>query len=197
MSEIIIRTENKKDYKAVTCINDRAFNQPNEGIMISALRKSDKFISELSIVVEVNSEVVGHILFYPLNIISYEKSFEVLSLAPMAVLPEYQKKGIGGKLVKEGLLRAKALGFNAVVVLGHPEYYPKFGFERASKWNIRPPIDEVPDEAFMATELVKGWLNDKAGVVEFPSEYYDALQFVISKYNEQIDELKNTEVKNL
>jgi putative acetyltransferase len=175
MSDIIIRTEDKKDYEAVTRINDLAFNQPNEGIMISKLRKNDKFISDLSIVAEIESKVAGHILFFPLNIVSEEKSFEILSLAPMAVLPEYQRQGIGKKLVIEELKKSKELGFKAVVVLGHPEYYPKFGFERASKWNIKPPIEDVPDEASMAVELVEGFLTDKVGVVEFPSEYYDVL----------------------
>lgn len=170
-----IKAEIPKDYEQITKVNNLSFNQPNEGIMISKLRMNDKFISELSIVAEIESKVAGHILFFPLNIVSEKKSFEILSLAPMAVLPEYQRQGIGKKLVIEGLKKSKELGFKAVVVLGHPTYYPKFGFERASKWNIRPPIDEVPDEAFMAMELVEGFLSDKAGVVEFPSEYYDAL----------------------
>ena len=70
--------------------------------------------------------------------------------------------------------KSQALGFKAVVVLGHPEFYQKFGFELASKWNIKPPI-EVPDEASMAIELVKESLNDKAGLIEYPADYYEAL----------------------
>ena len=171
----IIRPEITKDYEQITKINDLAFNQPNEGLMISALRKNKKFISELSLVVEIDSKVVGHILFFPLNIISEDKRFEVLSLAPMAVLPEHQRKGIGKKLVIEGLKKAKELGYKAVVVLGHPTYYPKFGFERASKWNIKPPIDDVPVEAYMAIELEEGFLKDKDGIIEYPEEYYGAL----------------------
>jgi putative acetyltransferase len=156
-------------------VNDLAFNQPNEGRMIEALRKNKKFISELSLVAEIDSKVAGHILFFPLNIISGEKSFEVLSLAPMAVLPEYQNNGIGKKLVTEGLKKSKEMGYKAVVVLGHPTYYPKFGFERASKWNIKLPIENVPDEASMAIELEEGFLKDKAGIIEYPAEYYGAL----------------------
>ncbi len=71
--------------------------------------------------------------------------------------------------------KAKELGYKAVVVLGHPTYYPKFGFERASKWNIKPPIDDLPDEASMAIELEEGSLKDKAGIIEYPEEYYGAL----------------------
>jgi putative acetyltransferase len=171
----IIRPETSKDYTQITKVNDLAFKQTNEGKMIKALRKNIKFIPQLSLITEIDSKVVGHILFFPLNIISGEKSFEVLSLAPMAVLPEYQKKGIGKKLVIEGLKKSKELGYKAVVVLGHPTYYPKFGFEPASKWNIKLPIEDVPDEASMAIELEEDFLKDKAGVIEYPAEYFGAL----------------------
>lgn len=93
----------------------------------------------------------------------------------MAVLPEYQQKGIGKNLVIEGLKKSKELGYKAVVVLGHPTYYPKFGFERASKWKLKLPMENVPDEASMAIELVEGFLEDKAGVIEYPAEYYEVL----------------------
>ena len=130
-----IRIEGKDDYDQITEVNNLAFNQTNEGILISKLRETDKFIPGLSLVAELRKKIIGHILFYPLDIISGEKRSEILSLAPMAVLPEFQRKGIGKKLVIQGLKKSEALGFKAVVVLGHPEYYPKFGFERASKWN--------------------------------------------------------------
>lgn len=175
MTEIIIGPENPNDYKQIEQVNDLAFSQPNEGKMISSLRKNKKFIPDLSLVAKFDSKVVGHILFFPLNIISGEKSFEVISLSPMAVLPEHQQKAIGKNLVIEGLKKAKELGYKAVIVLGHPTYYPKFGFEPASKWNIKPPIDDVPDEASMAIELVDGFLKDKAGVIEYPTEYREAL----------------------
>ena len=93
----------------------------------------------------------------------------------MAVIPEYQKKGLGKKLVTEGIKKSKDMGYKAIVVLGHPTYYSKFGFEPASKWNIKPPIDDVPDEASMALELLEGFLRDKAGAIEYPAEYYEAL----------------------
>ena len=175
MTKVFIRPETPKDYSQITMLNDFAFNQPNEGLMISALRKNKKFIPQLSLVAEIDSKVVGHILFFPLNIISGENSFEVLSLAPMAVLPEYQYKGIGKKLVIKGLKKAKEIGYKAVIVLGHPTYYPKFGFDPASKWNIKPPIDDVPDEASMAIELEERFLKDKVGIIKYPAEYYEAL----------------------
>lgn len=171
----VIRSETPKDFEQITILNDLAFKRPNEGLMISALRKNNKFIPELSLVAEIDSKIVGHILFFPLNIISGEKNYEVLSLAPLAVLPEYQKKGIGKELVTEGLKKSKDMGYKAIVVLGHPTYYSKFGFEPASKWNIKPPIDDVPDGASMALELLEGFLRDKAGGIEYPAEYYEAL----------------------
>lgn len=171
----VIRSETPKDFEQITILNDLAFKRPNEGLMISALRKNNKFIPELSLVAEIDSKIVGHILFFPLNIISGEKNYEVLSLAPLAVLPEYQKKGIGKELVTEGLKKSKDMGYKAIVVLGHPTYYPKFGFEPASKWNIKPPFDDVPDEASMGLELLEGFLRDKAGGIEYPAEYYEAL----------------------
>ena len=90
----------------------------------------------------------------------------------MAVLPEFQNKEIGKKLIIEGLKKSQVLGFKAVVVLGHQEYYPKFGFELAGKWNIKPPI-EVFDESSMEIELVKGSINDKARFIEYPAEYFE------------------------
>lgn len=96
-----IRIEGKEDYDPITEVNNLAFNQTNEGILISKLRETNKFVSELSLVVELHKNIIGHILFYPLDIISGGKRFEILSLAPMAVLPEFQKKGIWGSwLVK-------------------------------------------------------------------------------------------------
>ena len=93
----------------------------------------------------------------------------------MAVIPEYQRKGIESKLIKKGIEKAKELGFDSIIVLGHEDYYPKFGFERASKWNIRCPF-EVPDEAFMAIELTEKALEGKAGTVKYPDEFMEVEQ---------------------
>ena len=90
----------------------------------------------------------------------------------MAVIPKYQKKGIGGKLIAAGLKKAKEFRFRSIVVLGHPNYYQKFGFTKASDWNIKVPFD-APDEAFMALEIDKGELHNKAGIIEYPPEFMD------------------------
>ena len=166
---MIIRQEKKGDYRIIYEVNKQAFNQKDESELINRIRAGKNFIPGLSLVAENNGELIGHILFSKIKIIG-EKVYETLSLAPIAVLPKYQNQGVGGKLIKEGLKRAEKLGFNSVLVVGHKDYYPKFGFEKASKWNIKCPF-EVPDGAFMAIELITGSLKNKSGVVEFPKEF--------------------------
>jgi len=170
---IIIRQEVKADHTRIKKINDNAFEQENEGTLVNKLREKDLFIPELSLVAEADEMVVGHILLYPVIINSAHQKHNTLSLGPMAVLPEHQRKGIGGKLINKGLKHAEDLGFRSVIVVGHPGYYPKFGFTKASKWSIKVPF-EVPDEVFMALEIVKGELQDKSGIIEYPAEFMES-----------------------
>ncbi|MPQ48645.1 GNAT family N-acetyltransferase [Marinifilum sp. N1E240] len=170
--KINIRPENKNDYSVITMINDMAFGQEAEGKLVEKLRKNRKFIKELSLVASMGNEVVGHILFFPILIKSNEKEFQSLALAPMSVIPELQSLGIGSQLVEKGLSKAKKLGHQSVIVLGHDKYYPKFGFKPASKFDITAPF-EVPDQAFMAIELEKNSLDCVQGCVEYPKEFND------------------------
>lgn len=165
-----IRHETNEDATRITEINGAAFGQENEGALVERLRQTDNFDPELSLVAEVDGIVSGHILFYPAVIHSGRKEYQTVALGPMAVIPELQNKGIGGRLVTEGLQTAKRLGHKSVIVLGHPDYYPRFGFQPASKWGIRAPF-EAPDDAFLALELVLGELSDKRGTVRYPPEY--------------------------
>lgn len=167
---ITLRKETKKDYPEISKVNDIAFGRKAESKMIIALRKNKEFISELSIVAEINEQLVGHILFTPVKIEADSESFSTLCLAPMSVLPEYQQKSIGKLLVIQGLQVAKDLGYKSVVVLGHPSFYPKFGFQPASKWEIKSPFP-APDEAFMAIELAPDGLKNVQGKVIFPPEF--------------------------
>lgn len=167
---ITLRPETSNDYQDISRVNDLAFGQKNEGVIIQSLRKNKIFVPELSIVAEKDGMIIGHILFFPVQIKSKDKSHKSISLAPMAVVPEYQNQGIGSKLVRYGLEKCREKGYQSVIVLGHPKYYPRFGFEKASKCGIIPPF-EAPDEAFMAVELVQGGLQGISGVVEYPEEY--------------------------
>lgn len=175
-----IRQEQVDDYDLTEMIVKSAFanaehSDQKEHLLVSRIRKSKGFIPKLSLVAtdEDNNEILGHILLSKVKISKNDNELiESLSLAPVSVLPEYQNKGIGGLLITEALKEAKELGYNSVVVLGHPEYYPKFGFKKASLWGIKASF-EVPDEAFMAIELSENALNNASGVVEYPSVFFE------------------------
>jgi putative acetyltransferase len=171
---MIIRKETPADYLQIRNINDEAFGQTAESRLVDALRNDPSFIDNLSLVAEIEYRIIGHILFFPVLISSPDVSFETLSLAPMSVLPGMQRKGVGSKLVTEGLSRAKAMGYQSATVLGHPGYYPRFGFIPASRWKIKAPF-EAPDEAFMALELKPHSLPLKGGVIHYPEAYFEAL----------------------
>jgi predicted N-acetyltransferase YhbS len=169
--EVTIRTESADDYSAVYALNKQAFEEEGEAKLVNNLRNSSAFIPELSLVATKENIVVGHILFTKIKIIGEDgNEHESLALAPMAVTPKYQKSGIGSQLIRAGLDKARELNFKSVIVLGHEKYYPKFGFEPASKWKITSPYD-VPDEVFMAMELVKDGLKNVSGVVQYPKEF--------------------------
>lgn len=172
--ELNIRQETEQDYLAITEVNDLAFAQKNEGILVEQLRKNPEFVAELSLVAEQESQIVGHILFFPITIIEENIERQTLTLAPMAVRPEHQNKRIGGELVRKGLETARKLGYKSVVVVGHPNYYPRFGFKPASNWQIKCAF-EVSDDVFMALELAENGLKDVAGVIKYPDEFNEAL----------------------
>lgn len=175
-----IRKEQVNDYELTEKVVESAFanavhSDQKEHLLVSRIRKSNGFIPKLSLVAtdKNNNKVLGHILLSKIKIRQDDKKYtESLALAPVSVLPEYQCKGIGRLLITKALIEARELGYSSVVVLGHSEYYPKFGFKKASLWGIRAPF-EVPDEAFMAIELSEGSLNNVSGVVEYPSAFFE------------------------
>lgn len=169
--EVLIRKEAKEDFRAVYAINQEAFGQDDEAKLVDALRKSDAFIPQLSLVATIADEIVGHILFTKIKIIANDQNeFDSLALAPMAVKSGFQKQGIGGQLIKHGLSIATELGYQSVIVLGHEHYYPKFGFVAADKWNIKAPFD-VPANVFMGIELIENGLKNVSGTVQYPKEF--------------------------
>jgi putative acetyltransferase len=168
---VIVRKEDINDYPEVKNVLDLAFGQGNEGKLVERLRNNPDFNPELSLVAECGKRVIGYILFFPIAITRSDARLISLALAPMAVDPDFQRKGIGKRLVEAGISRARQSGHKSVIVLGHPEYYQRFGFEPASKWNIRPPFEGVPDNAFLAIELVNDGLKDVRGIVQYPEEF--------------------------
>ena len=168
---IKIRQENKDDFNAIFEVNKIAFGQDNEAKLVELLRESNAYAPELSLVATVDNRIIGHILFSKILIVDdNHNEFESLALAPMAVLPEFQQKGVGRQLIKTGLDRAKELQYQSVIVLGHEHYYPKFGFVPADKWNIKAPFD-VPSNVFMGIELVAEGLKDVTGTVKYPKAF--------------------------
>ncbi|PTM57845.1 GNAT family N-acetyltransferase [Desmospora activa] len=166
--DLKIREEKSIDLRKIKEINDLAFGRETESNIVDAIRKSPHFIPQLSLIAETgDGEVVGHILFSIISIQTKEESVKSLVLAPMAITPKYQSQGVGSTLIREGLNRCGKMGFKHVVVLGHPNYYPRFGFIPAITKGIKAPF-EVPNETFMVCELKKNSLEKVHGTVQFP-----------------------------
>jgi putative acetyltransferase len=166
-----IRTENKFDYHDIREVNLSAFPGNDEALLVEKLRKSGEIISLVAI---KGDKIVGHVLLSPATIENGDESFNVLILAPVAVLPEFQNQGIGTKLINCGLKQARKRGYSIVTVLGHPEYYHRFGFKPAKKYGIESPF-KVPDESFMVLELVPGTLNQVSGVLIYSEAFNDII----------------------
>lgn len=160
---MMIRAETSDDRQGVYALNLAAFETPAEADLVDALRReADPCIS---LVAEDDGEVIGHLLFSPARL-SADPGARALALGPMAVTPARQREGVGSALLRAGLERCKKLGYRAVFVLGHPRYYPRFGFVPASRFGITSVYD-VPDDVFMALELVPGALAGKAGKMHY------------------------------
>lgn len=170
---MIIRTETIEDYRKVYQINYEAFrNREDEPKLVEKIRKSEQFIPELSIVAEENNEIVGHLLLSKAEVVNEDTRHEVIVLAPIAVKPDLQNKGIGGQLIQEGLRRCKELGYGIVLLIGHPTYYPKFGFKPARQYGLDLKQFEVSDEVFMVCELIEGELDRVKGELKYPETFF-------------------------
>jgi putative acetyltransferase len=166
---IEIRDELDKDRDAIRMINERAFDQPAEANIVDALRAN--CLGLLSLVALTGSSIVGHILFSPVVIECGKGPVTGMGLAPMAVLPEYQRQGIGSELVRTGIACLKNRPCPFVVVLGHAGYYPRFGFERASLHAIRSQWDGIPDDAFLVLMLDRAAMTGVSGIARFRKEF--------------------------
>ena len=159
-----IREETTADVDAIREVNRRAFAQDQEGNIVDALRSNGAAL--LSLVAIVDGEVVGNIMYSPATVGDTLGA----ALGPMSVLPEFQRQGIGSKLVKAGNQRLKERGCPFVIVAGHPEYYPRFGFTPASKHGIRCEWD-LPDNVFMIAVLDPAKMHGVSGLAKYRHEF--------------------------
>jgi len=169
---LTIRFETNEDVESIRYINEQAFGQEDESKLIEKIR--NRGVLAISLVAIQNDEIVGHIAFSPVVIESECPSLEAIALAPMAVLPKYQRKGIGSQMVRAGIEECRRLGHEVIVVLGHPDYYPRFGFVPARPRGIDCEF-EVPEEAWMILELQEGALAGRQGTVRFQPEFKEGL----------------------
>ncbi|MEJ2553945.1 MAG: N-acetyltransferase [Gammaproteobacteria bacterium] len=169
MQEVKVRQENQSDAKAITVVNKSAFGGDAEAQLVAVVRQSKSFIPELSLVAEVGERVAGHILLFHAHLDRQGKQIEVLALAPMSVVPSQSHRGIGSTLLEAAQAKAEELGHKAIVVIGHPDYYRRFGFEHAAKWGIHSSLP-VPEDSITAKELVPGTL-DGGGLLVYPPEF--------------------------
>jgi putative acetyltransferase len=178
MAVVKIRPETAGDIPAIHQLNVEAFGRSGEADLVDALRQREAYT--LSLVAEKEGQVVGHILFTPVMIgpavldvaehATRQEAFTAVALGPLAVLPDYQNQGIGSALVEAGLAACHERGDEIVAVLGHPNYYPRFGFVPSVRYGIKSEYD-VSDEVFMIMELREGALAGRTGMVRYQAEF--------------------------
>jgi putative acetyltransferase len=173
MMNLTIRPETRMDHKNIHEVCSQAFGREAESQLVEKLRELDQFDPRLSLVADFDGKIVGYCLFLPIWVHSDLTEYPGLSLGPIAVLPAYQNQGIGGELIRAGHQVGRSLGYRFVVLLGHPSYYPRFGYKVASLWGLSNPWG-ILSEAFMATELVKGGLEGVQGLVAYPQAFNEA-----------------------
>lgn len=166
-----IRPEQPEDYDAIAHVHTQAFNGPDEANLVQRIRMSDRYIPELTLVAEWDGVVVGHLMLSYADLVGKD-TVKILILAPMAVLPEMQNRAIGSSLMRRAVAIADDRGEPLINLLGHPHFYPRFGFKRASLYGIEPPFP-FPDEAFMVLRLGT-YQSHLRGKVQYPPAF-DAL----------------------
>lgn len=171
--DLEIRQENKDDYHIIDKLIRAAFKKDKEAKLVAALRKRKDYIPELSLVA-IDSDsgiIVGHVLLTRIKIKNDRNVIsESLAMAPISVLPGYQKRGVGAQLSFEGFDKAHELGFHSVIFMGHADHYPRLGLKPGIKWNLEPPYGGKA-ELCMGIELEKDSLKDISEIIEYPKEF--------------------------
>ena len=170
---IEIREEQPADVAAIRLVNEEAFGRPQEADVVEKIRADCADV--LSLVALRDGRVVGHILFSPATCEGKDGPVSGMGLAPMAVLPDSQRQGIGSALVRRGLEVLGERACSLVIVLGHPQYYRRFGFKRASLYGLRSQWTGVPDEAFMVRFLDDSYKGRVSGIARYREEFDEAM----------------------
>jgi len=165
---MIIRKEATKDIQEIRRLNDLVFAGPLEGTIVDAIR--GRCTDPLSLVAVDGDQIIGHIFFSPVAI-NGMKGIEAMGLGPMAVLPEYQRKGIGKALITKGIRELEKAGCVVVVVLGHADYYPRVGFAPASRYGLKCQWEEILDDVFMVRFLNRDRIGKTSGIVRYRKEF--------------------------
>lgn len=168
-----IRLEQANDLNDIRYINEKAFGQSQEANIIDNLRKNCEEV--LSLVAIEKEKIVGHILFSPVIIEGIQGIIKGMGLGPMALLQEFQRKGIGSQLVNTGIEHLRKIKCPFIIVLGHPDYYPRFGFEPASRFEIKCQWEGIPDNVFMVLWLDTSIMNQISGIAKYRSEFNEAI----------------------
>jgi len=170
---MIVRQETRDDIDAIHALHELVFGQPLEANIVDKLRNNSEGLC--SLVAVENEKVVGHILFSPAKIEGPHGIIKGMGLAPMAVLPDMQRRGIGTQLINTGIEELRKLQCPFIIVLGHHTYYPRFGFERASRYGIRCQWEGIPDEAFMILWLDRSRVGYVSGLAKYREEFNEAV----------------------
>ena len=165
---MLIRAEQPSDYQGIAETILQAFSQENEVRLVQEIRKGDRYIPNLSLVTEVDGVIIGHILFSYIDLVN-DVTYKVLGLAPLAVRSQFQNQGIGSALVWEGLTRANAMGESMVIVLGHSQFYNRFGFKPSVSYDIESPFPVPPD--FFMVKPLNSYQNTQRGKVVYPPAF--------------------------
>ena len=169
MQEVIVRAEAPEDVKAIDVVNLSAFQGEAEARLVSAIRASDEFVPDLSLVAEINGRIVGHLLLSKVTLQHDGTGRAVLALGPMSVVPSQSHRGIGSALIQAAISRARDMRYTAIVVAGQPEYYERFDFQPAETWGLTSNL-RLPADGLTAMELLPGALKG-GGEVVYPAPF--------------------------
>lgn len=169
----MIRTEQVQDYPQIEHLLKKAFQGDAEARLVNRLRTLKEFEPELSLVAEERGIITGHIMFSYASIVDEQLSYQAAGLAPLAVDPSFQRTGIGGALIREGLERCRQHNIPLVFLIGHPSYYPRFGFIQAGDYGFEMKQFKVSQEVFMVYEIKKGALNRIKGEFRYTDAFLE------------------------